>query len=151
MEIYARVRSEREGRPFAVGEDQAVMRSTYVAPSMAEARRRRVGEMWMARAFSRILVLTNVTNMCLMLVYRVCRSDWDGALSARIGSSNRPSHSSTERLEVLGGCFAIYLRRRHQVRQCPQTEPVLAERSDVGPPPLFVVLLAQGEAFLHAP
>ena len=39
MELYAKVRSEREGRPFAVGEDQAVMRSTYVASSMAEARR----------------------------------------------------------------------------------------------------------------
>ena len=39
MELYARVRSEMEGRPFALGEDQAVMRSTYVAPSMEEARR----------------------------------------------------------------------------------------------------------------
>ena len=34
MEIYAQVRAELEGRPFAVGEDQAVMRSTYVASSM---------------------------------------------------------------------------------------------------------------------
>ncbi|MCY4615916.1 MAG: LLM class flavin-dependent oxidoreductase, partial [Chloroflexi bacterium] len=33
------VRTEREGRPFALGEDQAVMRSTYVASSMEEARR----------------------------------------------------------------------------------------------------------------
>ena len=39
MEIYARARSERDGRPFALGEDQAVMRSTYVASSMEEARR----------------------------------------------------------------------------------------------------------------
>ena len=39
MELYAQVRSEMEGRPFALGEDQAVMRSTYVAPSMEEARR----------------------------------------------------------------------------------------------------------------
>ena len=39
MEIYAQVRAEMEGRPFAVGEDQAVMRSTYVASSMEEARR----------------------------------------------------------------------------------------------------------------
>ena len=39
MEIYARVRSELEGRPFALGEDQAVMRSTYVASSMEQARR----------------------------------------------------------------------------------------------------------------
>ena len=39
MELYARVRTELEGRPFAVGEDQAVMRSTYVASSMEEARR----------------------------------------------------------------------------------------------------------------
>ncbi len=39
MELYAQARSEREGRPFAVGEDQAVMRSTYLASSMAEARR----------------------------------------------------------------------------------------------------------------
>ena len=39
METYARARSEREGRPFALGEDQAVMRSTYVASSMEEARR----------------------------------------------------------------------------------------------------------------
>ena len=39
MELYAQVRTEREGRPFAVGEDQAVMRSMYVAPSMEEARR----------------------------------------------------------------------------------------------------------------
>lgn len=39
MEIYAAARSESENRPFALGEDQAVMRSTYVASSMAEARR----------------------------------------------------------------------------------------------------------------
>ena len=39
MELYARVRSELEGRPFALGEGQAVMRSTYVASSMEEARR----------------------------------------------------------------------------------------------------------------
>ncbi len=39
MEIYARVRSKSDGRPFAMGEDQAVMRSTYVADSMEEARR----------------------------------------------------------------------------------------------------------------
>ena len=39
MELYARVRAEREGRPFALGEDQAVMRSMYVASSMEEARR----------------------------------------------------------------------------------------------------------------
>ena len=39
MELYAQVRTEREGRSFALGEDQAVMRSTYVASSMEEARR----------------------------------------------------------------------------------------------------------------
>jgi alkanesulfonate monooxygenase SsuD/methylene tetrahydromethanopterin reductase-like flavin-dependent oxidoreductase (luciferase family) len=39
MELYAQVRSERDGRPFMLGEDQAVMRSTYVASSMEEARR----------------------------------------------------------------------------------------------------------------
>ena len=39
MELYAQVRSERDGRPFLLGEDQAVMRSTYVASSMEEARR----------------------------------------------------------------------------------------------------------------
>ena len=39
MELYAQVRSERDGRPFVLGEDQAVMRSTYVASSMEEARR----------------------------------------------------------------------------------------------------------------
>ena len=39
MELYAQVRTEREGRAFALGEDQAVMRSTYVASSMEEARR----------------------------------------------------------------------------------------------------------------
>ena len=39
MEIYAEARSELENRPFALGEDQAVMRSTYVASSMEEARR----------------------------------------------------------------------------------------------------------------
>ena len=39
MELYAEVRSEREGRPFTLGEDQGVMRSTYVAPTMEEARR----------------------------------------------------------------------------------------------------------------
>ena len=39
MELYAKVRSEREGRPFALGEDQAVMRSTYIASSMEQARR----------------------------------------------------------------------------------------------------------------
>ena len=39
MEIYAEARSQSENRPFALGEDQAVMRSTYVASSMEEARR----------------------------------------------------------------------------------------------------------------
>jgi alkanesulfonate monooxygenase SsuD/methylene tetrahydromethanopterin reductase-like flavin-dependent oxidoreductase (luciferase family) len=39
MELYAEVRSELEGRPFALGEGQAVMRSTYIASSMEEARR----------------------------------------------------------------------------------------------------------------
>ena len=39
MELYAKVRTELEGRHFVVGEDQAVMRSTYVASSMEEARR----------------------------------------------------------------------------------------------------------------
>ena len=39
MRLYAEARSEAEGRPFAPGEDQAVMRSTYVASSMEQARR----------------------------------------------------------------------------------------------------------------
>ena len=39
MELYAEVRSKLEGRSFTLGEDQAVMRSTYVASSMEEARR----------------------------------------------------------------------------------------------------------------
>ena len=39
MELYAEVRSKLEGRPFTLGEDQGVMRSTYVASSMEEARR----------------------------------------------------------------------------------------------------------------
>ena len=39
MELYAKVRSQTEGRPFALDEGQAVMRSTYVASSMEEARR----------------------------------------------------------------------------------------------------------------
>ena len=39
MELYAEVRSRLEGREFRLGEDQAVMRSTYVASSMEEARR----------------------------------------------------------------------------------------------------------------
>ena len=39
METYAEVRSRTSGRAFAPGEDQAVMRSTYVADSMEEARR----------------------------------------------------------------------------------------------------------------
>ena len=39
MELYTEVRSKTEGRPFGLGEDQAVMRSTYVASSMEEARR----------------------------------------------------------------------------------------------------------------
>ena len=39
MELYAKIRSEREGRPFKLGEGQAVMRHTYVASSMEEARR----------------------------------------------------------------------------------------------------------------
>ena len=36
-ETYKRVRSEVEGRPYALGEAQAVMRNTYVAPTMEEA------------------------------------------------------------------------------------------------------------------
>ena len=39
MEIYAEARTNSEGRPYQLGEDQAVMRSTYVASSMEEARR----------------------------------------------------------------------------------------------------------------
>ena len=39
MELYADVRSRLEGRPFSLGENQAVMRSTYVASSMEEARK----------------------------------------------------------------------------------------------------------------
>ena len=39
MELYAEVRSRVDGRPFILGEDQAVMRSTYIASSMEEARR----------------------------------------------------------------------------------------------------------------
>ena len=39
MELYAKIRSEREGRPFKLGEDQAVLRPVYVASSMEEARR----------------------------------------------------------------------------------------------------------------
>ena len=39
MELYAEGRSRVDGRPFKLGEDQAVMRTTYVASSMEEARR----------------------------------------------------------------------------------------------------------------
>ena len=39
MELYAEVRSSLEGRQLSLGEDQAVMRSTFVASSMEEARR----------------------------------------------------------------------------------------------------------------
>ncbi len=39
MGLYAKIRTEREGREFELGEDQGVMRSTYVASSMEEARR----------------------------------------------------------------------------------------------------------------
>ncbi len=39
MEIYAEARSNLEGRRYELGEGQAVMRSTYVASSMEEARR----------------------------------------------------------------------------------------------------------------
>ena len=39
METYAEVRSRLEGERFAIGQDQAVMRSTYVSTSMEQARR----------------------------------------------------------------------------------------------------------------
>ena len=39
MELYAESRSRMEGRSFSVGEDQAVMRSTYVSTSMEKARK----------------------------------------------------------------------------------------------------------------
>ncbi|HEV8673112.1 MAG TPA: hypothetical protein VGX21_03630 [Methylomirabilota bacterium] len=39
FKLYADVRSRREARPFRLGEDQAVMRHTYVATTMEEARR----------------------------------------------------------------------------------------------------------------
>ena len=38
VDIYAEVRSKREGRPFARGEGWAVSRPTHVAPTMEEAR-----------------------------------------------------------------------------------------------------------------
>ncbi len=37
--VYAEVRGKREGRPYRIGEDQAVLRNTYVAGSMEEAKR----------------------------------------------------------------------------------------------------------------
>ncbi len=37
--VYADVRGKLEGREFRIGEDQAVLRNTYVAPSMEAARR----------------------------------------------------------------------------------------------------------------
>ena len=49
MEQYAEVRSEKEGRLFAFGEDQAVMRTTYVSTSMEQARRE--GEAGVMSAF----------------------------------------------------------------------------------------------------
>ena len=39
MDLYAEIRSKAEGRPFSLGEGQAVMRSTYVASSMEQARK----------------------------------------------------------------------------------------------------------------
>lgn len=39
MELYAEVRSRLKGKTFAIGQDQAVMRSTYVSTSMEQARR----------------------------------------------------------------------------------------------------------------
>ncbi|MEE9248637.1 MAG: LLM class flavin-dependent oxidoreductase, partial [Dehalococcoidia bacterium] len=39
MEVYAEVRSQREGRPFKIGEDQSVTRHAFIASSMEEARR----------------------------------------------------------------------------------------------------------------
>ena len=39
MELYAEVRSRLEVKTFAIGQDQAVMRSTYVSTSMEQARR----------------------------------------------------------------------------------------------------------------
>ena len=39
MELYAEGRARAEGRPFRLGEGQAVMRSTYVSTSMEQARR----------------------------------------------------------------------------------------------------------------
>lgn len=39
MEIYAEARTNAEGRQYQLGEHQAVMRSTYVAASMEDARR----------------------------------------------------------------------------------------------------------------
>ena len=38
-QLYASVRPQTEGRTFAIGEDMALMRNTYVAPTMEEARR----------------------------------------------------------------------------------------------------------------
>ena len=36
---YAEIRSQVEGRPFIMGEDQAVLRLTYVTSTMEDARR----------------------------------------------------------------------------------------------------------------
>ena len=37
--VYADTRSKRDGRPFRIGEDQSVMRHTYVASTMEEAKK----------------------------------------------------------------------------------------------------------------
>lgn len=39
FQLYADLRSKAEGRPFALGEDIALMRTTYLASTMEEARR----------------------------------------------------------------------------------------------------------------
>ena len=39
LEVYAGIRTEQEGRQFKVGEDVAVLRMAYVAPSYEEAKR----------------------------------------------------------------------------------------------------------------
>ena len=52
MELYAEVRTNLEGRAYRLGEDQAVMRSTYVASSMEEARRDAEGGIMSAFIFN---------------------------------------------------------------------------------------------------
>ena len=138
MELYAQVRSERTGRPFALGEDQAVMRSTYVAASMEQARREAEEAIMSAFIFNDPFRGRQVFTNPGEILDPDVKLDWD-FLEPRTLLVGSPENVVEKIQELQEICNLDYLL----VESCthgPAVEQVAAEPGD---------LCHQGDAAIH--